>query len=139
MTPMKRSGGPAGYVPVASAIPACHQGSGLASASCRASATASATGSGCGGSSSSSTAGIYRLQGPSLVRGIRAPPGLFTPSGDSLTHPRDPRFPVMRHPSERKHMLRWNSKLTFVVLVALLVALAAVVGNFSWALLNFSW
>lgn len=36
-------------------------------------------------------------------------------------------------------MLNWNSKLTFVVLVALLVALAAVVGNFSWALLNFSW
>lgn len=36
-------------------------------------------------------------------------------------------------------MLRWNSKLTFVVLVALLVALAAVVGNFSWAFTNFSW
>ena len=36
-------------------------------------------------------------------------------------------------------MLNWNSKLTVVVLVALLVALAAVVGNFSWALLNFSW
>ncbi len=36
-------------------------------------------------------------------------------------------------------MLRWNSKLTLVVLVALLVALAAVIGNFSWAFLNFSW
>ena len=45
----------------------------------------------------------------------------------------------MRHPSERKHMLQWNSKLTFVVLVALLVALAATVGNFSWAFTNFSW
>ena len=48
-------------------------------------------------------------------------------------------MPVMRHPSGRKHMLQWNTKLTFVVLVALLVALAAFVGNFSWTLLNFSW
>ena len=36
-------------------------------------------------------------------------------------------------------MLQWNSKLTFVVLVALLVALAAFIGNFSWTLTNFSW
>jgi hypothetical protein len=36
-------------------------------------------------------------------------------------------------------MLQWNSKVTFVVLVALLVALAALVGNFSWTFTNFSW
>lgn len=36
-------------------------------------------------------------------------------------------------------MLRWNTKLTFVVLVALLVTLAAFVGNFSWTFTNFSW
>ena len=29
-------------------------------------------------------------------------------------------------------MLQWNSKLTLIVLVALLVALAAIVGNFNW-------
>jgi hypothetical protein len=29
-------------------------------------------------------------------------------------------------------MLQWNSKLTLVVLVALLVAVAAVLGNFNW-------
>lgn len=36
-------------------------------------------------------------------------------------------------------MLQWNSRLSVVVLVALLVAVAAVIGNFSWALTNFSW
>lgn len=36
-------------------------------------------------------------------------------------------------------MLQWNSKLSLVVLVALLVAVAAIIGNFSWALTNFSW
>jgi hypothetical protein len=36
-------------------------------------------------------------------------------------------------------MLQWNSKLSLVVLVALLVAVAAVIGNFSWAFTNFSW
>jgi hypothetical protein len=39
----------------------------------------------------------------------------------------------------RNFMPRWNSKLSLVMLVALLVAVAAVVGNFSWALFNFSW
>ena len=36
-------------------------------------------------------------------------------------------------------MLQWNSKLTLVVLVALVVAVSAVLGNFSWAHINFSW
>jgi hypothetical protein len=36
-------------------------------------------------------------------------------------------------------MLQWNSKLTFVAVLALLVALAVVDGNFSWHVLNFSW
>jgi hypothetical protein len=39
----------------------------------------------------------------------------------------------------RNYMLQWNSKLSLVVLVALLVAVAAVIGNFSWAFTNFSW
>jgi hypothetical protein len=36
-------------------------------------------------------------------------------------------------------MLQWNSKRSVVLLVALVVAVAAVLGNFSWALFNFSW
>jgi hypothetical protein len=39
----------------------------------------------------------------------------------------------------RKRMLKWNSKLTFIAVLALLVALAVIDGNFSWHILNFSW
>jgi hypothetical protein len=35
-------------------------------------------------------------------------------------------------------MLQWNSKITSLALVALLVALAIVLGNFTWAA-NFTW
>ena len=35
-------------------------------------------------------------------------------------------------------MLQWNSKITSLALVALLVALAVVLGNFTWAT-NFTW
>jgi hypothetical protein len=46
----------------------------------------------------------------------------------------------MRHSDRRAHlMLQWNSKRSVVLLVALVVAVAAVLGNFSWALFNFSW
>jgi hypothetical protein len=46
----------------------------------------------------------------------------------------------MRHSKGRaEHMLQWNSKLTLVVLVALVAAVSAVLGNFSWAHINFSW
>jgi hypothetical protein len=44
----------------------------------------------------------------------------------------------MRHSTGRNFMLHGNSKLSLIVLVALLVAVAAILGNFSWAL-NFSW
>jgi hypothetical protein len=36
-------------------------------------------------------------------------------------------------------MLQWKSKHTAVVMIALLVAIAALVGNFTWALFNFTW
>lgn len=36
-------------------------------------------------------------------------------------------------------MLRWNSKITSLALVALLVALAIVLGNFTWDFTNFTW
>ena len=36
-------------------------------------------------------------------------------------------------------MLQWNSKTTAVVMVALLVAIAALLGNFTWAIFNFTW
>ena len=36
-------------------------------------------------------------------------------------------------------MLQWKSKHTAVVMIALLVAVAALVGNFTWALFNFTW
>ena len=45
----------------------------------------------------------------------------------------------MRHLYRRNSMLQWNSKTTAVVMIALLVALAAFVGNFTWALFNFTW
>jgi hypothetical protein len=35
-------------------------------------------------------------------------------------------------------MLQWNSKCTSLALVVLLVALAVVLGNFTWAA-NFTW
>lgn len=45
----------------------------------------------------------------------------------------------MRHLSRRDDtMLQWNTKTTVVVLVALLIALAALVGNFTWEF-NFTW
>jgi hypothetical protein len=36
-------------------------------------------------------------------------------------------------------MLQWNSKTTAVVMIALLVALAAFLGNFTWHAFNFTW
>jgi hypothetical protein len=36
-------------------------------------------------------------------------------------------------------MLQWNSKVTAIVMVALLVALASQLANFTWALTNFTW
>lgn len=36
-------------------------------------------------------------------------------------------------------MLQWNSKFTVLVLVALLVALSALLGNFTWDEVNFTW
>ena len=36
-------------------------------------------------------------------------------------------------------MLQWNSKHTALVLVALLVAIAAFLGNFTWLFTNFTW
>lgn len=40
---------------------------------------------------------------------------------------------------EGTKMLQWNSKISTVVLVALLVALAALLANFTWAADNFTW
>jgi hypothetical protein len=46
----------------------------------------------------------------------------------------------MRHRIERTFpMLQWNAKYTALLVVALLVAIAAVVGNFTWAFTNFTW
>jgi hypothetical protein len=36
-------------------------------------------------------------------------------------------------------MLQWNPKYSAVLVVSLLVAIAAFVGNFTWAILNFTW
>ena len=36
-------------------------------------------------------------------------------------------------------MLQWNSKHTALVFVALLVAIAALLGNFTWDVTNFTW
>jgi hypothetical protein len=36
-------------------------------------------------------------------------------------------------------MLQWNSKISAVVLVALVIALAALLANFTWAADNFTW
>lgn len=36
-------------------------------------------------------------------------------------------------------MLQWNSKITSLALVTLLIALAVVLGNFTWAHANFTW
>jgi hypothetical protein len=37
-------------------------------------------------------------------------------------------------------MLQWNTKLTAVVLLTVLVALAGLLANFTWAaLINFTW
>lgn len=35
-------------------------------------------------------------------------------------------------------MLQWNSKYS-VLVIAILVALASFVGNFTWGLFNFTW
>jgi len=46
----------------------------------------------------------------------------------------------MRHLIERTFpMLQWNSKYTALVMVALLVVIAAVLGNFTWDFSNFTW
>ena len=36
-------------------------------------------------------------------------------------------------------MLQWKTKAATVVLVALLLSASALVANFTWALLNFTW
>ena len=36
-------------------------------------------------------------------------------------------------------MLQWNSKISAVVLLAVLIALAGLLANFTWALDNFTW
>jgi hypothetical protein len=36
-------------------------------------------------------------------------------------------------------MLQWKSKVLAVLLVSLLVAASSVLGNFTWALFNFTW
>jgi hypothetical protein len=36
-------------------------------------------------------------------------------------------------------MLQWNSKFSAVLVISLLVAIAAIAGNFTWALDNFTW
>jgi hypothetical protein len=36
-------------------------------------------------------------------------------------------------------MLQWHSKHTALVLVALLVVIAAFLGNFTWLFTNFTW
>lgn len=46
----------------------------------------------------------------------------------------------MRHLIERTPpMLQWNTKYTALVLVALLVVIAALLGNFTWDATNFTW
>ena len=46
----------------------------------------------------------------------------------------------MRHLIERIFpMLQWNSKYTALVLVALLVVISALLGNFTWDVTNFTW
>ena len=46
----------------------------------------------------------------------------------------------MRHLSRRDGlMLQWNTKTALVVMVALLIALSALVGNFTWEFTNFTW
>jgi len=40
---------------------------------------------------------------------------------------------------EGTNMLQWNSKISAVVLVALVIALAALLANFTWAADNFTW
>jgi hypothetical protein len=45
----------------------------------------------------------------------------------------------MRHFTRRNPpMLQWNSKHTALLVVALLVAIASLLGNFTW-LINFTW
>ena len=63
----------------------------------------------------------------------------FTPSGDVRHLEDNAESPQMRHPVRRTLMLQWNSKTTALVMIALLVALAAVVGNFTWGFFNFTW
>ena len=36
-------------------------------------------------------------------------------------------------------MLQWNSKLSPLLVISVLVALAAFLGNFTWSLTNFTW
>ena len=36
-------------------------------------------------------------------------------------------------------MLQWNSKITAVTLLAVLIAVAALLANFTWAVDNFTW
>jgi len=36
-------------------------------------------------------------------------------------------------------MLQWNQKYTALILVIVLVALSALLSNFTWELINFTW
>jgi hypothetical protein len=36
-------------------------------------------------------------------------------------------------------MLQWNSKVTAIMMVALLVALSSGLANFTWSFINFTW
>ena len=46
----------------------------------------------------------------------------------------------MRHTTRRiPPMLQWNQKYTTLALVIVLVALAALLGNFTWDFTNFTW
>ena len=36
-------------------------------------------------------------------------------------------------------MLQWNTKTALVLMVAVLIALAALLGNFTWEFANFTW
>ena len=76
----------------------------------------------------------------SPIRGISLTGAPFTHPGDARTVGGDRESPAMRHSMRRlTPMLQWNSKFTSLVLVALLVAIAMLLGNFTWDEINFTW
>ena len=83
---------------------------------------------------------IIVLANPSPVRGISLKKRPFTRSGDARTRSGERDSPVMRLLIERIFpMLQWNSKYTALVMVALLVVISALLGNFTWDFTNFTW